>query len=103
MSAYSHWLGLAGTEAVDGGGQILRLGDRSLGLVGEDVDIITCILCEVYIVHTIRVYLAMLQSGSMRWTVGSSMYSKVRLSLIWAWSTLTLICTGPTPDREGAE
>lgn len=51
----------------------------------------------------VQLYLAMLQSGSMRWTVGSSMYSKVRLSLIWARSTLTLICTGPTPDSEGAE
>ncbi|TNN39182.1 hypothetical protein EYF80_050655 [Liparis tanakae] len=48
-------------------------------------------------------HLAMLHSGSMRCTVGSSMYSKVRLSLIRARSTLTLISTWPTPDREGAE
>lgn len=48
-------------------------------------------------------YLAMLQRGSMRWTVGSSMYSKARFPGALAQSTLRLTCTGPAPVTEGAE
>lgn len=75
-------------------------GGAVFGQVADDVDKTTC---HMYSLTTFCLHLAMLQSGSMRWTVGSSMYSKARLSLIWARSTLTLICTGPTPDTEGAE
>lgn len=48
-------------------------------------------------------YLVMLHRGSMRCTVGSSMYSKVRLPGTLARSTLKLTCTGPAPVTDGAE
>lgn len=39
----------------------------------------------------------------MRWTVGSSMYSKARLPGTLARSTLRLTCTGPAPVTDGGE
>lgn len=39
----------------------------------------------------------------MRWTVGSSMYSKARLPGALARSTFRLTGTGPAPVTEGAE
>ena len=48
-------------------------------------------------------YLVMLHRGSMRWTVGSSMYSKARLPGTLARSTLRLTCTGPALVTDGAE
>lgn len=48
-------------------------------------------------------YLVMLHRGSMRWTVGSSMYSKARLPGALARSTLKLTCTGPALVTDGAE
>lgn len=93
MSAYSHWPVLPG--GMEGGGHPVWVTEAPDWLLENSIWNADGGLAAVY--------LAMLQSGSMRWTVGSSMYSKVRLSLIWAWSTLTLIWTGPTPDREGAE
>ena len=48
-------------------------------------------------------YLVMLQRGSMRCTVGSSMYSKDRLPGTLARSTLRPTCTGPAPITDGAE
>lgn len=44
----------------------------------------------------------MLHRGSMLWTVGSSMYSKVSLPGALARSTLRLTCTGPAPISDGA-
>lgn len=48
-------------------------------------------------------YLVILHSGSMRWTVGSSIYSKAKLPGTWARSTLSLTCTAPAPVTDGAE
>lgn len=48
-------------------------------------------------------YLVMLQRGSMRWTVGSSMYSKDKLPGTLARSTVKLTCTGPAPVTDGPE
>lgn len=45
----------------------------------------------------------MLHRGSMRWTVGSSMYSKARLPGTLAQSTVRLTCTGPAPVTDGGE
>lgn len=39
----------------------------------------------------------------MRWTVGSSMYSKARLPGTLAQSTVRLTCTGPAPVTDGGE
>lgn len=48
-------------------------------------------------------HLAMLHSGSMRCTRGSSMYSNCRLLSTWARSTLTETGTGPSPLDDGGE
>ena len=53
--------------------------------------------------YVAQCYLVMLHRGSMRWTVGSSMYSKARLPGTLARSTLRLTCTGPAPVTDGAE
>lgn len=59
-----------------------------------------CVYMRDYIAQR---YLVMLHRGSMRWTVGSSMYSKARLSGTLARSTLKLTCTGPALVTDGAE
>lgn len=48
-------------------------------------------------------YLAMLHSGSMCCTFGSSMYSNSKVCSSWARSTLTETWTGPRPWADGAD
>lgn len=45
----------------------------------------------------------MLHRGSIRWMVGSSMYSKARLPGTLALSTLRPTCTGPALVADGGE
>lgn len=83
---YNHWRGCKTPNR------------KNLHLLLSSVHLIRLVLR-----HRLEYYLVILHSGSICWTVGSSMYTKARLPGTLARSTLKLACTDPALVTDGGE